>query len=455
LAALALAALACAGCGARDGGAQGGAAVSEAMAGTRAATAGAAATGAAADARAATAAQAPSEAPTAAPTEAPTAEPTVAPTVEPTAAPTAAPTEAPTAAPTEAPASDAARAAEILSGMTQDEKLYQLFFVAPEALTGAGAVTQAGPATEAALAARPVGGIIYFAANIEDPGQVRAMLANAQSFSRIPLFLGVDEEGGRVARVGRNEAMGVARVPAMGEVGATGDPQQARDAGGLIGGYLSALGFNVDLAPVADVVSGDASGTKIGDRAFGGGAERTAAMALEFMRGLREHGVAAMYKHFPGYGSTEADTHVGRSESARPREQYFAEDFVPFRAGIAEGVDFILVSHMSALGLDPSGAPSSLSPAVVGGVLRGDLGYGGVVITDALNMGAVTGAYAPGEAAVLALLAGCDMLLMPDDFGAAVDAVRDALASGRLPGSRLDESCARVLRAKLARGILA
>ena len=383
----------------------------------------------------------------------------------PTAAPnvSAVPTDTPSAAPeivTPTPDPSIAAAVALFSyaerlaeEMTLEEKVWQMFFVTPEQLTGEDAVTRAGEATQAAMENRPVGGIIYFAANIKTPEQTREMLANSQSCSKIPCFLGVDEEGGRVARVGRNADMRVPLIPAMATIGATGDADEAYNAAATIGGYLTELGFNVDFAPVADIVT-NPKNTEIGDRAFSDDASVAAEMVDAAVRGLRSAGIASVIKHFPGHGSTQTDSHHGYSESTRTLEELRANEFLPFRAGIAADTEFVLVSHMTAINVDEAGTPSTLSRIIITDILRNELGFEGLVITDSMRMGALTDAHTAGEAAVLAVAAGCDMLLMPQDLDAAVRGILDAIATGILSEERINESVVRILHTKLKIGIM-
>ncbi|MDR3209575.1 MAG: glycoside hydrolase family 3 protein [Oscillospiraceae bacterium] len=344
------------------------------------------------------------------------------------------------------------RAQEVLAGMTLDEKLWQLFFVTPEQLTGYANVTEAGSATQSALRDRPVGGVIYFAKNIVSPTQVQTMLTKIQGYADLPLFLAVDEEGGSVQRIGGKTAMHVPSVPAMGSIGRSGDPAQAREVGETIGETLYSLGFNLDLAPVADVLTGG-SNTPIGDRSFGADPALVSEMTAALVEGLHASGIASTLKHFPGLGGAAADTHTDSAETARTLDQMRASEFLPFAAGIKAGSEFVMLSHLSATAIDPSGAPASLSPAVLT-LLRGELGFRGVAITDSLSMGAITNHYEAGEAAVLAVEAGADMLLMPGDLTLAFDAVKAAVTDGRLTEARIDESVTRILTAKVAQGLL-
>ena len=345
-----------------------------------------------------------------------------------------------------------ARAQAVLDTMTQEEKLWQLFFVTPEALTGVETATRAGDTTKDALEAMPVGGIVYFAKNLENAEQTRQMLENTQSCVRIPLFLGVDEEGGSVARVSSNPDMGVSPIASMAEFGAQGDAAALYSAVSGLAAGIKALGFNLDFAPVADVASGKSA--VIGERSFGSDAALCASMSSIASGALADNGVISCLKHFPGYGSASADDHNGPAEVTKTLEQLEQCDFLPFISGIEKGVPFIMVSHLSVPAVTGDDTPCDLSYAAVTETLRNKLGYSNVIITDAQNMASITGRYGAGEAAVAALKAGVDMILMPDDLQAAYDAVQAAEESGALTAQRIDESVLRILRIKAQYGLL-
>lgn len=336
---------------------------------------------------------------------------------------------------------------DMIAGMTLEQKAAGLFFVTPEQLTGVGQAVQAGEGTKEALAKYPVGGLIYFSQNIQSEEQLKEMLSNTASYSMYPLFLGVDEEGGRVSRL--SDALKLENVDPMAEIGAGGEEQAAQQAYEKIGTRLSEYGFNVDFAPVADVLT-NAENTSIGDRAFSSDAETVGRMTAASVTGLQQTGVSACIKHFPGHGDTAADSHSGAAQTDRTREEMEAEEFVPFRSGIEAGTDLVMVGHISAPELTGGdNIPSSLSETVITGILRGELGYDGIIITDALNMGAITEYYEPDVAAIMALKAGADMVLMPEDFVQAYEGVLAALQDGTISQERADDSLRRIYRVKL------
>lgn len=333
-----------------------------------------------------------------------------------------------------------------IADMPLEDKVAGLFIVTPESLTGVRTVTQAGEGTKAALNEYAVGGLIYFGHNIIDEEQLKAMLSGTTSMSKYPIFLAVDEEGGSVSRVA-DSGIDVARVGDMAEIGGSGDAVQAYQAGMTIGAYLKDLGFNLDFAPVADVSGSENS--VMGDRVFGSDAGLVADMVSKAVEGIEEAGISSCLKHFPGIGYTKEDTHDSRVESQRTLDEMRSTDLIPFQAGIDAGADFVMVSHIIVADTEDA-VPSTLSKMIMTDILRGEMGFTGVIITDALDMAAITDYYTTEEAAVGAIAAGADMLLMPDDFHAAYDAVLAAVRDGTISEERINESLKRIYSIKYA-----
>lgn len=343
------------------------------------------------------------------------------------------------------------RVDEYMANLTVEEKVLQLFMVTPEALTGYNSVTEAGEHTKEAVLRYPVGGIIYFAKNLQEPQQVRTMLENTCQYyeeAGYPLpFLGVDEEGGKVARIGGQPAFGVERIEDMRSVGDGGDIKEARRIGYVIGSYLSELGFSVDFAPVADVLT-DPENQVIGRRSFGTDPELVTDFSLAAAGGLEDAGVWAVFKHYPGHGATRLDSHDGYTWTDKTLEELKEAELVPFQKGIEEGIHFIMAAHISVPSVTGNMQPCTLSSYMITDVLRKEMGYDGIVVTDAMNMGAVCQQYDSAQAAVLALQAGVDLILMPADFHSAVEGVLTAMETGDLTEERIDESVRRILLVK-------
>lgn len=331
-----------------------------------------------------------------------------------------------------------------IAEMPLEDKVAGLFMITPEALTDMTTVVRAGDTTREKLSERAVGGLIYFSQNIEDAEQLKEMLANTRSSSKYPILLAVDEEGGTVSRVAQS---GLAEnVGSMSEIGSTGDAAKAQEAGVSVGSYLSEFGFNMDFAPVADVV--EEGNTVIGERSFGSDTNLVASMVSAWVEGLQSTGVSACLKHFPGLGDTAEDTHEGMAATEKTLEDFTSRDFPVYQAGIEAGVDFVMVSHLSAPNVTGDNTPASLSEKMITEILRGQLGYDGVVITDAMNMTAITDYYTADEAAVKALQAGADMILMPEDYETAYNGVLEAVNNGTLTEERINESLRRIFRVK-------
>lgn len=345
------------------------------------------------------------------------------------------------------------RVSEKIGSMTQEEKVAQLFFITPEALTGVAQVQAAGEVTRERFWQYPVGGIIYFEQNLSSEEQTRDMLSEIQKISEerigLPVFTGVDEEGGTVTRVAGHAGFSAEDVGDMREIGVTGDPEQAYKAGCTIGSYLADLGFNLDFAPCADVLT-NPENTVVSKRSFGSDPELVAQMVCREMDGLEEMGVFACPKHFPGHGATTGDTHQGYSYTEKTLEELESQEFLPFIRAIQRGTDFLMVGHISLPNVLQEDVPASLSEELITGILREKLGYQGIIITDALNMGAIQNTYSSGEAAVEAFLAGSDLLLMPANFTEAYQGVLEAVQTGRISIERLDASVRRILYVKLA-----
>jgi beta-N-acetylhexosaminidase len=342
----------------------------------------------------------------------------------------------------------AARAQEILSDMSVWEKVCQMFVVSPETLAASGTVTQAGDQTRTALQDYPVGGVIYFAKNLVSSDQVKTMIANTQSYSKLGLLIAVDEEGGVVNRL--MSTLGTTHFDSMYNYRNDGT-ETAHDNAQTIGSDIAAYGFNTDFAPVADVWS-NPSNTVIGYRAYSDDYEQAAELVAAAVSGFHDAGVACTLKHFPGHGDTAEDSHYSSAYVSKTKEELEAEEWLPFQAGIDAGADLVMIGHLSVPALDS--VPATISHTIVTDILRGELGFDGVVITDSLEMSSVSNLYSSDELAVLAIEAGVDLLLEPSSFRTAVNGVIAALDSGRLTEERINESVLRILTLKLKYGII-
>lgn len=343
------------------------------------------------------------------------------------------------------------RVSRAVASLTLEQKVAQMFMPTPEALTGVGQVTAAGETTRKAFASIPVGGLCYFSQNLIDPSQTKQMLASSDAISRdavgLPLLMAVDEEGGTVSRIGGNDGFDVDNVGDMRDIGDAGDPQRAHDVCEGIAGYLSPLGFNLDLAPDADIVSGTSQ--TMARRSFGTSADVVAPMVGQAVRGFLDGGIMCCAKHFPGIGGAEGDSETEAIQTTRTLDQMRGEELLPFEEAIRQGVPMVMVGHLSCPAVTGDSTPASLSKAIVTDLLRDELGFDDIIITDSLQMGAVSGLYSASELGVAAIQAGVDMLLMTPSLGESYQGVLDAVSAGTLDEARIDESVTRIVRAKL------
>ena len=293
----------------------------------------------------------------------------------------------------------------------------------------------------------PVGGIILYAWNIEDEAQLARIILQVRALNGNPLLC-IDEEGGRVSRIANNPNFNVKKYESMASIGATGDPQNAYECGNTIGTYLSRYGFDIDFAPVADVNT-NPENVVIGPRAFSDDPTVAAPMVVNYLQGLKDAGITGCIKHFPGHGDTKADTHYGYSSTQKTWDEMLNCEMVTFKAGIQWGCQLIMTAHIGAPNVTGSDVPSTMSPIILQDKLRGELGYQNIIITDAMEMGAITQQYTSAEAAVGSLKAGVDIVLGPRYFTEAFDAVMAAVNNGTISEERINQSVRRILKLKM------
>lgn len=350
-----------------------------------------------------------------------------------------------------------AMAGTIVTNMTLEEKIGQMFIVNLEQLDKEkGDYYEFRSFTDQmneTLKKYPAGGIILFARNIESISQTKQLINNAQQVTSVPLFISVDEEGGEVSRIGNNSNMRTTQFPTMEEVGKMDDENYAYNMGATIGSEIKELGFNLDFAPVADVKTNEYN-TEIGTRSFGSDAKLVSRMVTQVVKGIQDQGISATLKHFPGHGSTSGDSHTSAVNADTDLLGLRSTEFKPFKAGIDAGADFVMISHISISKVTESTVPASMSKLVVKNMLRQELGFDGIVITDAMDMGAITKKYEPGVAAVNCIKAGVDIILMSPDYEEAYQAVYEAVQSGEIKESQITESVQRIMEVKIKRGII-
>ncbi|MEU3343648.1 glycoside hydrolase family 3 protein [Streptomyces sp. NPDC006700] len=353
----------------------------------------------------------------------------------------------------------------LISRMTLEEKVGQLFVMRvyghsatdPTQADIDANLKEIGVRTAAELIAKyRVGGIIYFAwaNNTQNPHQIAGLSNGIQEASLgqprgLPLLVATDQEHGIVCRVGKPATL----FPGAMAMGAGGSSADAHTLGRVSGAELRALGINQDYSPDADVNVNPANPV-IGVRSFGADPDAVARLVAAEVKGYQSSKVAATAKHFPGHGDTATDSHYGFPVITHSRELWEKLDAVPFRAAIKADIDSIMTAHIQFPALDDSGDPATLSHSILTGILRGELGYDGVVVTDSLGMDGVRTKYGDDRVPVLALKAGVDQLLNPPSLDVAWNAVLNAVRAGELTEARLDESILRVLRLKAKLGLL-
>lgn len=354
-------------------------------------------------------------------------------------------------------------ATELLDDMTLREKVGQLFCVRPDALdpaqtqqqindADAAGVTELSDAMRDTLVRYPVGGVVLFGKNLTDPQRLSGFAAALHGAGEIPMLIAVDEEGGTVARLANHSGFDdLPDYPSAAQV-ANGGSDAVYEMSISIGSYLKAYGVDLDFAPVADVNTNPGNPV-IGNRAFSGNPQQAADLISAAVKGFHDGGVLCCLKHYPGHGDTAEDSHKELAVTQKDWQQLLECELIPFQAGIDAGADLVMAGHIAVPGVTGEGIPASLSPRLLEN-LRQELAFDGVIVTDSLAMEGITEQYTPAQAAVLAVQAGADMLLMPDGLAEAFDAVVAAVEEGRIPESRIDESAARILTLKRKSGLI-
>ena len=344
-----------------------------------------------------------------------------------------------------------------LKNMTLKEKIGQMFYVRLESLDttihwNTYADLQKNPMHDLNKTIRdvnakyPIGGLILYAWNIKDKPQLSKLISDIRALNGKPLLC-IDEEGGRIARIAKNENFDVEVIGPMADIGKTGDPKNAYHAGNVIGTYLTKYGFDIDFAPVADVNT-NPDNIIIGDRAFSDKPEVAAPMVVSYLQGLKDAGVTGCVKHFPGHGDTKTDTHFGYASTQKTWAEMLQCEMVTFKAGIDWGCQLIMTAHIGTPNVTGSDVPATMSSVILQDKLRGELGYQNIIITDGMEMGAITTQYTSEEAAVNSIKAGVDIVLGPKNFVPAFEAVLKAVEEGTITEERINQSVRRILKMK-------
>ncbi|MFA5523639.1 MAG: beta-N-acetylhexosaminidase [Tissierellales bacterium] len=330
---------------------------------------------------------------------------------------------------------------EQIKEMSIEEKIGQMIIVGIEGYT-------LDEKSRKLIEEEGVGGIIIFGKNVESPSQLLSLvnsLKEANSKNKNPLFVSVDEEGGRVSRMPKE----VKKLSTNEEIGLLNNKELSYKIGAILAEELNIFGFNMNFAPVLDINS-NPNNPVIGDRAFGVEPYIVSDLGIQTMKGIQSGGIISVIKHFPGHGDTSVDSHIGLPAIEHDIERLNSFELVPFRKAIEDGADTVMVAHILMSGID-SESPASLSKTIITGILRDQLEFDGVVISDDLTMGAIIENYDLGEAAIKAIDAGSDIVLVAHGFEngiAVINAMKEAIISGRITEERLDESIYRILRQK-------
>ena len=344
-----------------------------------------------------------------------------------------------------------------LQEMSLQEKVGMMFIVRPEALdpdayynspTDLKAISlqEVNDRMRKTAAKYPMGGIILYSNNIKNPSQLTSFVADLKALPSHPLIC-IDEEGGTVSRLANTPSFRLPQYPNMGVLAASGRTKDVADAATEIGTYLSSYGFDINFAPVADVNTNPRN-IVIGPRAFSNDPHAAAPMVKAYVKGLQKTGVLACLKHFPGHGDTTADSHFGYAMSRKTWDEIRDCEMIPFKAGIDAGAKIVMTAHISLPNVTGSNTPSTLSSMILQDKLRGELGFKGVIVTDAMEMGAIIRQYPIEDACVMAIKAGVDILLCVREYPQVFETVVNAVRRGEIPESRIDESVRRILRLK-------
>lgn len=334
---------------------------------------------------------------------------------------------------------------DIIDNMDAAEKAGQLIMADFRTNADGTGMTVLSDEAKKAIEEYHIGGVILFAENLDTKEQTQQLTEDLQKASDFGLLIGIDEEGGLVSRLNKSNIEHEIFPPAA-------EMEDVAYAGRTIGTELAELGIHVDFAPVADVNT-NPDNPVIGTRAFSSDPQAAASKVAEFITAIEETGVSACAKHFPGHGDTAMDSHLGETYVEHDMERLRSVEFLPFQQAITAGTDFIMAGHIKTPNATVDGLPATLSSEMLG-ILRKDLNFDGIIITDAMNMGAIVDQYGSGESAVMAVQAGVDLVLMPATLGEAAEALTAAIKKGDISEERVNEALWHVLSLKYEKGLL-
>lgn len=291
------------------------------------------------------------------------------------------------------------------------------------------------------------GGFIVFPQNISTYDGTVEYISKVKSTADIPMIISIDQEGGRVQRIKNMSDVNVQTIPAMLELGKTNDTTLSYDVGAVLAKEIAAFGINTDFAPTLDIFS-NPNNTVIGNRAFGTDSQTVINMALPFANGMESQGIIPTFKHFPGHGDTTSDSHVELPVVTKTKEELYQNELLTFKAAIDSNAQMIMTAHIALPNVTGDYTPATLSKVIVNDILRGELGFRGVVITDAINMKALRDNYTLEEICNYSINAGVDIILMPLDPIEASNTIENLVNNGTISEERIDESVNRILTLK-------
>lgn len=291
------------------------------------------------------------------------------------------------------------------------------------------------------------GGFILFGENISTYEQVSEYVKKIKATADIPMMISIDQEGGRVQRIKNLPDANALEIPSMYTLGKTKDKELSKNVGKVLASELVPFGINTDFAPSLDIFS-NSNNTVIGQRAFGSDANTVIDMAIPFSRGMEEEGIIPVYKHFPGHGDTDADSHVELPVVNKTKEELYQNELLPFKAAIEDGAQMIMIAHIALPKVTGNYIPATLSKEIVSGILREELGFNGVVITDAVEMKALADNYSQEDICRMTIEAGVDMILMPKNPIEAANTIEKLVNEGTISEERINESVKRILLVK-------
>lgn len=327
-----------------------------------------------------------------------------------------------------------------LNGMSLEEKIGQMLMISNRT------PTMTSELNTTLNHVKP-GGFIFFAENFTNQENSKKLIKDINDTAKIPMLLSIDQEGGRVQRIKSQNDIIVTDIPPMSDIGATNDFEKAYEVGVTIGTDLKTFGLNMNFAPVLDVLTNTENKSILG-RSFGNNSTTVSEMGINVANGLKSTGIIPTYKHFPGHGSTTVDSHYELPVLTKTKEELWESDLIPFQNAIHNQAEVIMIGHLAIPNITNNNIPSSLSKEIITDLLKNELNYKGIVITDALNMKAITKYYSESQIYEMAINAGVDILLMPEHPEMAINMIKDSIEKRKIKESQINDSVKKILTLK-------